>query len=325
MEYSITIIRHSADMPALVCRNFFHSTSLFRIIEKTPGQTPYMLVATGPDHQVAGHMLVVLRRRGALMPPYIFTQGRIYGEGDYEEDVEKEKIFGLMLARLDQTLKRKLCLYIEFSNLSRKMFGYKELRLAHYFPVQWMQIHNSLHSISPEERLTEKYVKRINNATRLGVTVEQVTDESGVKDFYRVLRSHNRLRFLSYLPAERQFREMVHVSDHCRLYVCRQHGKTLGSGSVIYSDGDAYLWYYAAKGKVNPLLHPKTMLIWHAVKEAHLRGCAHFYFMDAGLPFSRTRSRDFIMGFGGKPVSSLRWFRFSIGCVNKLLSWFYRE
>ena len=118
---------------------------------------------------------------------------------------------------------------------------------------------------------------------------------------------------------------MVHVSDHCRLYVCRQHGKTLGSGSVIYSDGDAYLWYYAAKGKVNPLLHPKTMLIWHAVKEAHLRGCAHFYFMDAGLPFSRSRSRDFIMGFGGQPVSSLRWFRFSIGCVNKLLSWFYRE
>lgn len=325
MEYSISIIRHSKDMPTLVCHNFFHSPDLFRIIEKTPGQTPYMLVATDDQGQVAGHMLVVLRRRGALMPPYLFTQGRVYGEGEYANEAERERIFGLMLNRLDQTLKRKLCLYIEFSNLSRKMFAYKEFRQCNYFPVQWMQIHNSLHSVSPEERLSEKFMKRITNATQLGVTVQEVKDEADVKRFYRVLHAHNRFRFLSYLPNERQFREMLSHKDHCRLYVCRQRDKVIGSGAVIYSGGDAYLWYFAAKSKVNPLLHPKTMLLWHCVKTAHLDGCEHFYFMDAGLPFSRSHTREFVLGFGGKPVSSYRWFRFSIRWINRLLSWCYRE
>ncbi len=325
MEYTITIIRHSKDLPPLACHNFFHSTALFRIIEKTPGQTPYMLVAQDDCGCVVAHMLVTLRRRGALMPPYLFTQGRIYGEGEYTEGVDRERIFGMMLDRLDQTLRRKLCLYIEFSNLSRKMFGYKEFRQSRYFPVQWMQIHNSLHSASPEKRLTEKVLHRIENAAKQGVTVHEATDDQEIKRFYGVLHAHNRLRFLSYLPHERLFAEMRSQQANCRLYVCQQRGKTIGSGAVIYSEGNAYLWYYAAKGKVNPLLHPKTMLLWHAVKTAHMDGCRHFYFMDAGLPFRRSHTREFILGFGGKPVSSYRWFRFSIGWINRLLSWFYKE
>ena len=325
MEYTIDIIRRYKDMPDLACRSFFHSVVLFRIIENTPGQTPYMLVARDGNGRVAAHMLVTLRRRGSLVPPYLFTQGRVYGEGEYEEGVDREKIFGLMLCRLDQTLRRKMCLYIEFSNLSRKMFGYKQFRQCNYFPVQWMQINNSLHSASPEERVCERYARRIVNAAKMNVTVEEASSEADVRRFYRLLRAHNRFHFLNYLPRGRQFREMFSATDHCRLFMCRQHELVIGCCAVVYSEGNAYLWYYAAKGKTNPLLHPKTMLLWHSLKTAHADGCCHFYFMDAGLPFSHSHTRDFILGFGGKPVSSYRWFRFSIGWVNRMLSWFYRE
>ena len=101
---------------------FFHSPELFRMSEKTSGQTPYMVVAE-EDGRVKAHMLATLRRRGSLFPPYLFTQGRIYGEGEYEPGVNKEEVFQMMLTEITRRLKRRLCLNIEFSHLSTKMFG----------------------------------------------------------------------------------------------------------------------------------------------------------------------------------------------------------
>jgi hypothetical protein len=47
--------------------------------------------------------------------------------------------------------------------------------------------------------------------------------------------------------------------------------------------------------------------------------------MDVGLPFRRNPYRDFILSFGGKEVSTLRWFRISFRWLNKLASWLWRE
>ena len=65
------------------CKNFFHSIELFVMLEHTPGMKPYMVVVKDDTGNVQAHMLTILRRRGALFPPYIFTQGRSYGEGEY--------------------------------------------------------------------------------------------------------------------------------------------------------------------------------------------------------------------------------------------------
>ncbi|MCI6550209.1 MAG: GNAT family N-acetyltransferase, partial [Prevotella sp.] len=32
-----------------------------------------------------------------------------------------------------------------------------------------------------------------------------------------------------------------------------------------------------------------------------------------------------ILSFGGKPVAKYRWFRFSIGWINRILTWIYKE
>ena len=47
--------------------------------------------------------------------------------------------------------------------------------------------------------------------------------------------------------------------------------------------------------------------------------------MDVGLPFRKNPFRDFLLRFGGKEVSSYRWFRISIRWVNRLASWLWRE
>ena len=78
-EYSVNIITKGEELPQMQCTNFFHSVDLFRIIENTPGQRPFMAVAYDRRGDVVGHILVMLRRRGSLIPPYLFTQARVYG------------------------------------------------------------------------------------------------------------------------------------------------------------------------------------------------------------------------------------------------------
>ena len=51
----------------------------------------------------------------------------------------------------------------------------------------------------------------------------------------------------------------------------------------------------------------------------------HVYFMNVGLPFKRSSSREFILNFGGKPVSTYRWFRFTFDWLNRLLTWCFQE
>ena len=54
-------------------------------------------------------------------------------------------------------------------------------------------------------------------------------------------------------------------------------------------------------------------------------GRQHIRFLDVGLPFRKNPYRNFILRFGGKEVSTYRWFRISIRWVNALASWLWRE
>ena len=87
--------------------------------------------------KVVAHMLSTLRRRGSWLPPYLYTQGRVYGEGEYDDLNHKEELFGRMLKALTHKLDRSLCLFIEFSDISEKMFGYQHFRNNGFFPLLW--------------------------------------------------------------------------------------------------------------------------------------------------------------------------------------------
>ena len=319
----IRIITHSEELPPMESRSFFHSPELFRVCEKTSGQTPYMVVAE-EDGVVVAHLLANLRRRGSLIPPYLFTQGRIYGEGEYSGNVNKEEVFRMMLSAITQKLKRQLCLNIELSDLSQKMFGYKYFKQEGYFPVHWMEVHNSLHSMPPEERLDKKMAERIGRLKEQDVTFRQVEDYDQFRRFYRMLNRFPSLRVRRYLPPARHFWDLGQ-GDSVRLFVTKWHGKVIGGCACIYSDGNAYLWYLASKRKSHPRLYPATATVWGAISDAYGRKFRHIYFMDVGLPFKQSHYRDFILRFGGKEVSSYRWFRFSFGWLNRLLRMIYKE
>ena len=322
----------SEELPAgLSEESFFHSRRLFELSSQTPRQKPYMVVVETADGDVVAQMLAMARYRTSWLPPYLYVHCRVLGEGVYRPvgGTSQAELFSRMLRMLTSKLGRRM-LYIEVSNLSQKMFGYKSFRDCGYFPVRWMSIHNSLHSRTPEERIDARKQKRIDHAYARGVVTDEVASEADFALFMRLLRRHNRLKPKRYIPQDDFFRGIT-AQGNGRLYLTRYHDHVIGCSAVVYSgshehlQNNAYLWYAAFRRKSFAWLHPDELTIWHAIKDSHRRGYDHICFLDVGLPFRKNRFRDFILRFGGKPTSTYRWFHTSIGWLNRLLSWFYRD
>lgn len=325
MSELITRIYTSGDqLPhGLYEANIFHSPQLFALAEATPRHKPYLITVETAAGEVRAQMLALVRFRSSWLPPYLYRHCRILGEGVYASDEDKEALLGMMLQTLAEKLVPKV-FYIELSHLSQKMLGYKLFRENRFFPVRWMSIHNSLHSRAPEERISERKLRRINQAYERGIITDEVQSDADFEAFMRLLRHHNWLKPKRYIPHENFF-QGLRAHGYGRLFVTRYHDHIIGCSACVYSEGQAYLWYAAYRRKTYAFLHPKELTIWHAIKDAHSRGYEHIYFMDVGLPFRKNAFREFILRFGGKPVSTYRWFRFRWKWLNKLLSWLYRD
>jgi hypothetical protein len=320
-----TIFTKSKGMPTLRQGSYFHSRELMEICEEAPRQRPYMVVVNDTAGNELCHMLGIVRFRTLILPPFLLIHCRILGEGVYDEtsSYKREELFSLMVSALTQKLNKR-ALFIEVSNLSTKMFGYKELRSNGYYPINWISIHNSLHRHAPEERITEKLQHRIDHIHQRGVTTEIVNNETDFKAFSRLLRKHHILKPKRYIPDDIFFRKLL-AGNNGNLFVTKYRQKVIACAAVVYSEGDAYLWYSAFRRKTFLTLHPDTMVVWDVMKHAYNEGYQHMRFMDVGLPFRRNPYREFILRFGGKEQSTYRWFRFSIRWVNNLLAWLYRE
>ena len=318
----VFVFEHATALPTLGMGSFFHSPELMELYELTPRHKPYMAVVTDDEGHEVAHLLAVARYKRSLFPPYLYTHIRVIGEGVYLQE-PSEQIFSLMVNALKERLQNKV-LYMEFSNLSQKMFGYETLRSEGFFPVRWMSVHNSLHSRIPEERITAKLLTRIKNAQQRGATTKMVKTEEEFKAFSKLMRRHNWFKPRRFIPNDYFFRGLMEKGK-CKIFITKYHEKVIGCSVCVYSREDAYLWYSAARRKSYATLHPNAVTFWGSIKDAHEMGCRHIRFMDVGLPFRKNPYRDFIMRFGGKEVSTYRWFRINIKWVNALASWLWRE
>ena len=312
--------------------NFFHSPQFFALCQQTPRHRPYMVTLVGDDGCLLAQMLAVVRYRSSWFPPYYYMHCRIMGEGMYAASLEggRGEAFEQMINTLTSKLGPRM-LYVEVSHLSHKMFGYRQLRAARYFPVRWMSIHNSLHSRTPEERIGSTLKQHISHAYERGAITDEVKNEDDFKEFMKLLRHHNWLKPKRFIPADEFFRFLApfpsseSAGGAGRLYLTRYHNHVVGCSCVVYSNHQAYLWFAAYRRKSFAWVHPRELTMWHAIKDAHSRGYEHIFFMDVGLPFRKNKFREFILRFGGKPVTTYRWFRCSIKWINSFLSWIYHD
>lgn len=326
-DFSVAIYARLRDLPGgLSDTSLFHSRQLFALYERASRMTPFMVVATDASGRIVAQLLAVVRYRWLLFPPFFYGHCYVSGEGWYApatDAVRKTELFGEMLQRLVRKMRRRV-FYIEFANLSAKMFGYREFRRAGFFPVRWLSVHNSLHSKDPLERLDERTRRRIERGRERGVETSLVATDADFDAFMSLMRRHNLLKPRRYIPSADFFRGLMD-SRSGRLFITRYKDKVIGCCACVYSGSNAYYWYSASLRKTYVKLHPDTLTLWAAIRYAHREGYDHFVFMDVGLPFHRNPFRTFILRFGGKPVSTFRWFRNGAGWLNRLLSLIYRD
>lgn len=318
----VTIHTDTTTLPTLPEGSYFHSRELMELCLRTPRHKPYMVVVTDDDGEVVAHLLAVERYRYIWMLPLLHRHVRILGEGIYR-DKPDNMLFSMMIHALTRRLSNR-SMYMEVSHLSQKMFGYAPLRAEGYSPVKWMNVHNSLHSKTPEERIMPRQLEHVTQAIERGVETHEVKTDEDFKAFTKLMRRHYWLKLRRYLPDNAFFKGMMD-EGYCKILLTTYKGKTVGCSVMVYSEGDAYLWYTASRRKSYASLHPNGVTFWNSIRQAHKDNCQHIRFMDVGLPFRRNPYRDFILSFGGKEVSTLRWFRISFRWLNKLASWLWRE
>lgn len=326
-EVCTRLIEQSCDLPEMTCNDFFHSVDFFKVIESTPMLQPVMAVAEDGNGTVVGHMLALVCQHRLLYTPVKYSHCRIYGEGDYDTSLaDKDTVFALLLRCLTQRLRHGLCLYVECINISSKMFGYKSFRQNHYFHIQRQEIRNSLHSCPPVKRLSDRTRRHIAAAERKGVYTQTVTPHSrDMEEAVRMLRRHYCLKPGVHVPHQ-DFFDGLADNSHCKMIATyNAEGRMIGTCVVVFSGSVACLLALASRRKQYMRLHPNDYTVWKAIECAYEQGARHFCFMDAGLPFRKSPLREFMLGFGGKPVSKFRWVRIPLRWFNNILDWIYNE
>ena len=114
------------------------------------------------------------------------------------------------------------------------------------------------------------------------------------------------------------------IVETARIFLVKYNQKVIGGAFCLFSGESAYLCFSGGMNKTYPLLSPNAMAVWAAITYAFQRKYMHFEFVDAGLPFQKMGYRNFILSFGGKQVSTRRWFRFRWNWLNSLLIKLYR-
>ena len=315
-------------LPPLMQGIFFHSEQFFYILENSPGIKPVMLVAYDGDEE-KGHLLAMLKHDFRIIPPCICHWCSIYSEGVYaDEKGDRNTLFSMFLDRLMKILDFRY-IFIEVRYITDTRITYRTFSKYNFVPRHDLRIYNSLHSRKPEERLSRAYHAHIRHAKVRGVTYRQIPEKEQIEAGIKMLKKYYASKVDRYFAPTRLLTKMLtrdekSTPDTRMFAVYNKDGKMIGCSICLYSEGRAYLLYSCGLRKSYPLLYPGIMSVWAAIKDAHERGYAHFEFAVSGMPLKKRRGfKNFLLNFGGKQTSTLRWFRFRWNWINKILRKIY--
>ena len=319
MNIRLATYYHAKDVPALPGSNIFHSTELFHVLEQTRGVRPLLLVAYEGKSPV-GKLLCITRRSTNLLR--FAEKSYAYGTGEYfPSSYPKEHIFQELLSYFTQQFAEKSFL-LEFRNLEEPLFGYRYFRQNGYFPIRWLRVRNSLHHDSLDKWMSTSRKRQIHQGLKNGAVIDVARTEADVQAFFSMLKHYYSPKIHRYLPDIGFFTTLL--ASHCgRIFIIRYKNKIIGGSVCLFSGEDAYLLFSGGMRKTYPLQFPGVLAVWGAMQYAREHGYAHFEFIDAGLPFKKYGFRDFILRFGGKQMSSRRWFHVRWNWLNRLLTKVY--
>lgn len=320
MAIRLVTYEHSESLPPLPGKNVFHSVGLFKVLERTSGYNPFMLVAFDGDRPI-GKLLCIIRKS------LFFRKCVIYDCGEYfDTDIKHDFIFDELLSYF--TVRNKDNFFvIEFRNLSEPLFGYRYFRKNGYFPIRRLRVINSIHHTTIDKWMGASRKRQIQHALKNGAEMGMADTRQQVYEFFRMLRNYYSSKIFRYLPTVDFFIALLDMCDDGKeigkIFTVSFRGKIIGGSCCLFSDETVYLLFSGGMRKSYPLLYPGVLAVWNAMSYSREKGYSHFEFIDAGLPFKKYGYRDFILRFGGKQLSTRRWYRMKWGWLNRIMEKIY--
>ena len=325
----IEIYTKSKTLPQLADGAALHSAMMFRILERSRGCKPYMLVGYDSNGNEKGHLLFFKKRKLQLIPPVLSSWYTINGEGVYNcGNEEREKIFSAFLNRIFDMFDFRHS-FIELLNVEDSRFAYSTLSRHCFIPMRDQRLYISLHSKNPQERLTRAYKAHIRRAEKSGVTGQRATTPQDISEGLTLLRNYYRSKIQRRLPHVKTLRTMLYtpdgtLSDQAKLFIVKYKDKIIGSSLCLYETERASLAFSCGLRKSYPFLYPGIMAIWTAITDAYNSQYDHFEFLEArALPLFKRKFINTLLNYGGKQVGTLRWYHFKWNWINKILRRIY--
>ena len=311
------------DVPDLPGSNLFHSVELFHILEQTPGFRPIMVVAFEGSTPI-GRLLCAARSIFSITN--LYQKAVVYGNGEYFNTTRKsDEIFAEILSYLTARFGDQV-FFIEFRNIDEPLYAYRYFRESEYFPVRWLRVQNSIHQDNLDKWMSPSRKKHIQQGLKNGAVLDTIKSEEELVKFFKMLKKYYSSKLSRYLPEFYFFQKLFEFKTDKQLgeiFTVKYKGRIIGGAVCLFSNETAYLIVTGGLRKRYPMLHPNVLAVWGAMNYAREKGCRHFEFFNAGLPFKKFGYRDFILRFGGKQFATRRWYHVRWRWLNKLLIKFY--
>ncbi len=316
-------------LPELIDGTVMHSAFIFRTTEKLSSCKPYMLVAYDEEGKEIGHLMITRRNSFTLLPPHIKFWYTINGEGVYRKECpDRERIFSGFLNKVFGMFDIRHS-YIEIQDIEDSRFAYGTLSGHDFVPIRDQRMYISIHSKSPQERISRAYRAHIRKAEKTGVTYRQATGKEEIETGLRLLKNYYRSKTRRKLPPQKSLEELLtdrnsENSGNAKLFIVYFKGKAIGSSICIYDKKRAYLAYSCGLRKRYPLQYPGIMAIWAALKDAYDNRFPHFEFLEArNLSRIHYNFRHTLLNYGCKQVGTFKWYHYKWNLLNKILRAIY--
>lgn len=326
MPIQLTTYYEGSRIPDLPGDNYFHSKELFLVYEATARYHPRLIVASINGKPVA-KLLAVIKRNNRILLPSFTNRCEVIGEGEYmDSDMKAEELFGVLVEHLTNEVKRDAFL-IEFRNLNAPLFGYKYFRMNQYFPINWLRVRNSIHSLKhPMDRISATRKRQIRKGLMNGAQIGTATTEEEVNAFSHMLRKNYSSKIRKHFPDSQFFHHLLQqnrTEHRGQIFLVKHKNKIIGGSVCVFSGNNAYLLFSGGMRKTYAKLYPGVLAVWKAIEYCYRHQYEHLEFMDVGLPFRKHGYREFVLRFGGKQSSTRRWFLLRWKFLNKILEKIY--
>ncbi len=292
--------------------NVFHTPEMFQVFQRTRGYRPEVWVARDENQRILALFLpVTISIRGGIFRR-LSAHTVAYGSVLCDPGEEAKEALAALLQRY-QDARGGSSIYTELRNLN-DMSSYQAVLSQSGFVYEehlnyQIDLTGSAEAVfSRIGKRTQKHIKRALNRSEL--TLEDVTDRSGLEECYRLLSKTYRLARVPL--ADRSLFDaavdLLHPKGMLRVTAARLGATPVAASFELLYKDVIYGWYGGMDREFSRYT-PNEFLMWHILRWGAENGYRVYDFGGAGKPDEEYGVRDFKAKFGGALVNygRFRW------------------